>query len=121
MIRVPKYKRNNDGIGQDGRQAAEPAVLTQHIAADSADECGQGPENNIRQGASCQNITEQASDGQTGNRRRRKKGQNCQRFREADLNRAAGQVESGCQGSQNNIDSSNNARMGNINDSVMIH
>ena len=48
MVDVSQHKRNDEGVGDDGRQGSQPfALIPQQISAKSADQRGETAEDDV--------------------------------------------------------------------------
>ena len=87
MIHISQHERNDDGVGDDGRQRSQPFVLiTQQISAKCTDQRCQAAEDNVKQHAAGHGIADDTSQEKSRYGSRGKYGKNRQGFREADLN-----------------------------------
>ena len=89
VVGVGQDKRDDQHIGDYGRERAQPAVLPKGEAADSSQKRGKGAEDDVRQRTSGQRVAEKAADRQARDRSRREEGQDRERFGEADLDGSA--------------------------------
>ena len=105
VIGVGQDKRNDQGVGDNGRNRAQKAVFPKRVSADGAKE---------RQRAAGQNIAEKTPDREAGDRGRSEKGHDRERFGETDLDGAAGKVKSRRDHSERGIERCDHSGMSDI-------
>lgn len=117
MIGIGKDKRNDDGVGQDGRDRAADLVhyrvlrilglsVCKKIGPNRAQERCKASEDDVPDNAIGQPVGKKASDQKSRNCSRRKKGKNGECFREANLNGVIRQTQGICQKGEYDIQGS---------------
>ena len=114
VIGVGQDKRNDQGVGDNGRDRAQKAVFPKHVSADGAQERRERAEDDVGQRAAGQNIAEKTPDRETGDRGRSEKGHDRERFGETDLDGAAGKVKSRRDHSERGIERCDHSGMSDI-------
>ena len=95
MVDICQYERNDNGVGNDGRQGSQPFVLIpQQISAKCTNQRCQAAEDNVEQHAAGHGIADDTSQEKSRYGSRGKYGKNRQGFREADLNGIISQSQS---------------------------
>ena len=117
MIGIGKDKRNDDGVGQDGRERAaklanqsglcsRALTVSDQIGPNRAHERCKASEDDVPDNAIGQPVGKKASDQKSRNCSRRKKGKNGECFREANLDGVIRQSQGVCQKGEYNIEGS---------------
>ncbi len=117
MIGIGKDERNDDGIGQDGRERAAKLAnqgglgvlgltVSDQIGPDRTKERCKASEDNVPDDAIGQPIGKNATDKKPRDRSWRKKGKDGECFREANLDGVIRQSQGICQNGEYNIEGS---------------
>lgn len=61
-VSVFQYQRYNNSVSNNGREHSQETVGFQLISTKRADECGNGTENDIRQGAACEHVADNTAN-----------------------------------------------------------
>ena len=107
---VGENERNDQGVGEDGRDRHDPLAASQEVAAEHADKGSKRSKNNIKGVARGKHVRNKAADGHTGYRGRRKIGEDAERLRYPELNGARRKSHRRRNGSKDDVKRRNNGR-----------
>ena len=115
MVGVGQYKRDDQRVGDNGRDRAQEAVLPKRVGAKGAEQGRESAENNIGQRAAGQYIAQKASKRQAGDGSGSQEGQDRECLRKADLYGSAREIESRGDHGQDRIKCGDQGRLGDVN------
>lgn len=92
-VGIAENQRDDDAVRDDRAERAEEAMLTECIGSEGTDQGSEGAEDDVRQGASGQDVCEEAADGDAWNRSRCEKREDGQHLGKANLDGTACEIE----------------------------
>lgn len=92
-VSIAENQRDDDAVRDDRAECAEEAMLTECVGSEGTEQGSEGAEDDVRQGASGQDVREETADGDAWNRSRCKKREDGQYLGKAHLDSPACEIE----------------------------
>ena len=103
-VGIAENQRDDDAVRDDRAERAEEAMLTECIGSEGTEQGSEGAEDDVRQGASGQDVCEEAADGDAWNRSRCEKREDRQHLGKAHLDGTACEIEAGGERGQYDVE-----------------